>query len=349
MRNSSQRNENSMSSSENIDTPAFAVAALYKFVTLSDFEALHAPLLAVCKSNDVMGTLLLAHEGINGTIAGSKQSVENVLEWLRGHDVFGDLDVKFSHADEAPFYRMKVRLKKEIVTLGVEGVDAANNAGTYVEPEDWNRLISDPDVIVVDTRNDYEVAIGTFKGAQNPNTTSFRELPDWVEEKLQAKPDSKVAMFCTGGIRCEKSTALLKSKGYENVFHLKGGILKYLENVPEDNSLWEGDCFVFDQRVSVRHGLEVGDYDMCHACRMPVSADEVEDERFVVGVSCPHCHDTTDPRQRARFEERQKQMELAKKRSQNHLAADVAAAKAAKRAEKEKQRELDRKRRSVSD
>lgn len=320
----------------------FIVAALYKFVTLDHYRDLQAPLQAVCVENNVMGTLLLAQEGINGTISGTESGIDSVLNWLRGHAEFADLDVKFSHADEAPFYRMKVRLKKEIVTLGVNGIDAANDAGTYVEPENWNDLISDPNVIVVDTRNDYEVAIGTFKGAKDPKTKSFRDLPDWVEDKLDAEPDTKIAMFCTGGIRCEKSTALMKSKGFNNVYHLKGGILKYLENVPEKESLWEGDCFVFDQRVSVKHGLEVGDYDMCHACRMPISEDEKQDERYAPGVSCPHCFDTTNKKQRARFEERQKQMELAKKRADHHIAADVSAAKAQKRAEKERQRERSR-------
>lgn len=320
--------------------PSYLVAALYKFVTLPDFAALQAPLLDVCRENDVMGTLLLAQEGINGTIAGQPAGIHAVLAWLQSRGEFSDLDVKLSHAEDAPFYRMKVRLKKEIVTLGVDGIDAANEAGTYVNPADWNALISRDDVLLVDTRNDYEVAIGTFEGAQNPKTNSFRELPQWVEAKLEAAPDTKIAMFCTGGIRCEKSTALLKSKGYDNVFHLKGGILKYLEEMPEAESLWHGDCFVFDQRVSVRHGLEVGDYDMCHACRMPVSAAEMEDPRYIKGVSCPYCHDTQDATQRARFEERQKQMELAAKRQAPHIAADITAAKAAKRAEKERQRAL---------
>lgn len=329
-----------------IPTPSgdqYLVAALYKFVTLDNFTEFQQPLLATCKDNDVMGTILLAHEGINGTIAGPEEGINRVLAWIRSHEEFADLDAKFSWAEEAPFYRMKVRLKKEIVTLGVEGVDAANNAGTYVDPKNWNELISDPDVIVVDTRNDYEVAIGTFKNAQNPKTTSFRELPTWVEDELKAKPDAKIAMFCTGGIRCEKSTALLKSQGYDEVYHLKGGILKYLETVPKEESLWEGECFVFDQRVSVKHGLEVGDYDMCHACRMPISQQEMQDERYVKGVSCPHCFDTMDERQRARFEERQKQIELAKKRDENHIAADIEAAKSLKRAEKERQRERSRK------
>ena len=321
----------------------FTVAALYKFVTLTNPADIQGPLLAECKKSGVMGTLLLAKEGINGTIAGSGAGIQSVLDWLRARPEFSDLDVKFSHAGGLPFYRMKVRLKKEIVTLGTDGVDAANNAGTYVEPADWNQLIERDDVILVDTRNDYEVAIGTFKGAENPNTKSFRELPEWVEEKLQASPQTKVAMFCTGGIRCEKSTALLKSKGYENVYHLKGGILKYLETVPEKDSLWEGDCFVFDQRVSVKHGLEVGDYDMCHACRMPISTEEMADERYMKGISCPHCFDSQDEKQRARFTERQKQMELANARNEGHIAADVRAAKAVKRAEKERQRELSKK------
>ncbi|MEP0940452.1 MAG: rhodanese-related sulfurtransferase [Rhizobiaceae bacterium] len=317
----------------------YLVAALYKFVTLDNFAEFQQPLLAVCKEQDVMGTILLAQEGINGTIASSQSGIETVLEWLRSQPEFAALDAKFSWGHEPPFYRMKVRLKKEIVTLGVDGVDAANNAGTYVDPKDWNDLISEPDVILVDTRNDYEVAIGTFKNAQNPETTSFRELPQWVEDKLQAKPDTKVAMFCTGGIRCEKSTALLKSRGFDEVYHLKGGILKYLETVPEDESLWEGECFVFDQRVSVKHGLQVGDYDMCHACRMPINEEEMQDEHYVKGVSCPHCFDTMEDRQRARFQERQKQIELAQKRNETHIAADIDAAKSVKRAEKERQRQ----------
>ena len=319
-------------------TGNYLVAALYKFVTLDNFDRLQQPMLDVCQKNGVMGTLLLAHEGINGTISGSESGIKSVISWLNARDEFADIDVKYSWADEPPFYRMKVRLKKEIVTLGVSDIDAANDAGIYVEPEDWNDLISQSDVIIVDTRNDYEVAIGTFKNAQNPHTNSFRELPEWVDNELEANPDTKIAMFCTGGIRCEKSTALMKAKGYNNVYHLKGGILKYLENVPEEDSLWEGDCFVFDQRVSVKHGLEVGDYDMCHACRMPISEKEKQDKRYVKGVSCPHCFDTQDERQRQRFQERQKQMELAKKRNEDHIAADITSAKSQKRAQKELQR-----------
>jgi UPF0176 protein len=317
----------------------YLVATLYKFVTLPDFVELQTPLLDICKSNEVMGTVLLAHEGINGTIAGSEKGITQVLDWLKNQTEFSNLETKFSWTHEPPFYRMKVRLKREIVTLGVAGVDAANNAGTYVDPQHWNDLISQPGVIVVDTRNDYEVAIGTFENAQNPETTSFRELPDWVDNQLEATPDTKIAMFCTGGIRCEKSTALLKSRGFNNVFHLKGGILKYLEEIPEEDSLWHGECFVFDQRVSVKHGLQVGDYDMCHACRMPISSDDMANENYVVGVSCPHCFDTQDERQRQRFEERQKQIELAKKRNEVHIGADLDAAKSIKQVEKKRQRE----------
>lgn len=297
------------------------VAALYKFVPLGDYEQRRAPLQAVCKENHVMGTILLAGEGINGTIAGPEAGIRDVLGWLRAHTEFADLEHKESWTDEMPFHRMKVRLKKEIVTMGVEGVDPNALVGTYVEPEDWNALIDDPDVIVVDTRNSYEYSIGTFRGALDPETSSFREFPEWVErsEALAEKP--KVAMFCTGGIRCEKATSYLKQLGYEEVFHLKGGILKYLETVPEEQSRWDGECFVFDQRVSVGHGLKVGDYDMCHACRMPLSADEKQSAFYEKGVSCPKCHALLDERKRQRFADRQKQMELAKKRGTKHLGS----------------------------
>ncbi len=325
--------------SSKVDGPIFRVTALYKFVTLPKPVIYRNELLDVCKSNDVMGTVLLAQEGINGTIAGKASGIEAVLDWLQSHEPFSELDYKDSWANEAPFYRMKVRMKKEIVTLGVEGIDPSQQAGTYVKPEDWNDLIAQDDVIVVDTRNDYEVAIGTFKGAENPETTSFRELPQWVEDKLEAQPDTKIAMFCTGGIRCEKSTALLRTRGYDNVFHLKGGILKYLEHVPKAESLWEGECFVFDQRVSVKHGLEPGEYDMCHGCRMPIREEDKAHPNYAEGISCHHCHDKMSDSQRARYAERQKQIELAKSRNENHIAADVQAAKQIKRAEKEEQRE----------
>lgn len=313
-------------------TEKYLIAALYKFVALPAPLELKQPLSSVCEANDVMGTILLAQEGINGTIAGPEAGLRAVLGWLRSVDAFSDLEVKESWASTPPFYRMKVRLKKEIVTLGVDGVDAANRKGTYVKPEDWNALISEPDVVVVDTRNDYEVSIGTFEGAQNPQTTSFRELPEWVDTKLEAAPDTKIAMFCTGGIRCEKSTALLRSRGYENVFHLEGGILKYLESVPKEESLWRGECFVFDQRVSVKHGLEPGDYDLCHACRMPISDADKENPHYQMGISCPNCFDDHSDQQRARFAERQKQVELASARNESHIAVDVLEAKKRKKA-----------------
>ncbi|HUH58822.1 MAG TPA: rhodanese-related sulfurtransferase [Candidimonas sp.] len=314
----------------------FLIAALYKFVQLPDYTALQAPLLAVCESHDVKGTLLLAEEGINGTIAGPAQGVRAVLNYLRLDPRFADLVHKESHAQKMPFYRMKVKLKREIVTLGVPNVHAATMAGTYVKPEDWNALIDDPDVVVVDTRNDYEVSIGTFNRAVNPHTTSFTEFPAWVKEQsaeggvLHNKP--KLAMFCTGGIRCEKSTAYMRTLGFDEVYHLEGGILKYLETVAPDQSRWDGECFVFDERVSVKHGLETGKYEFCRACRLPLSAEDKQSEHFVEGVSCPHCHDMHTPEQKRRFAERQKQVELARKRSERHIGVRVEVKKAASKA-----------------
>ncbi len=295
------------------------VNALYKFVALPDYDALQQPLLACCKENEVMGTILLASEGINGTIAGSPDGVRNVLEFLKSNERLADLEHKESHAEEPPFYRMKVRLKREIVTMGLPEVDPTETAGTYVKPEDWNDLISDPDVVLVDARNDYEVAIGTFKGAISPYTKSFRELPDWLREQFAGREKTKVAMFCTGGIRCEKSTAFLRSEGFEDVYHLQGGILKYLETVPEEESLWEGECFVFDQRVAVKHGLKRGSYDQCFACRMPISEEEKRSDQYVKGVSCPYCYDGHSEERKHRFAERQKQIELARQRGERHM------------------------------
>jgi len=297
----------------------YLVAALYKFVRLPEYEALQAPIAEICSENNVKGTLLLAAEGINGTIAGPEEGLRNVLAYLGAIPAFEGLVHKESWAEKEPFLRMKVRLKKEIVTMGVEGIDPNKVVGTYVKPEDWNALISDPDTILVDTRNDYEVAIGTFKGAVDPKTKSFREFPAWTEENKDLFKKPKIAMFCTGGIRCEKSTAFMKEQGYEEVYHLEGGILKYLEEIPEAESLWEGDCFVFDERVSVRHGLEEGDYHMCRACRRPVSEEEMAMPEFVEGVSCPYCHEETTEEQKERFAERQKQIMLSKKRGEKHI------------------------------
>ncbi|MCD2183019.1 oxygen-dependent tRNA uridine(34) hydroxylase TrhO [Rhizobium sp. GN54] len=298
---------------------SFLVAALYHFVSVPHFAALRAPLQALCEENGVRGTLLLAHEGINGTIAGPSGGIRTVLAFLRAQPEFATLEHKESHAAEMPFLRMKVRLKKEIVTMGVEDIDPNRVVGTYVEPGDWNALISDPDTIVIDTRNDYETAIGIFRGAVDPQTKSFREFPDWVRNHTGLHNKPKIAMYCTGGIRCEKATAFMKEQGFDEVYHLKGGILKYLEEVPADESLWEGACFVFDERVSVTHGLQEGEHTLCRACRHPLTAEEIKAATFEPGVSCPHCFDSRSDEDRARFRQRQLQMDLARKRGERHL------------------------------
>ena len=309
--------------------PKFLTAALYQFVELPDFAQFQAPLLACCEANGVKGTLLLAPEGINGTIAGQPEAVHAVLAFLRRDARLATLEHKEASAAQMPFYRMKVRLKREIVTMGVPDLHPALNAGHYVKPENWNQLLDDPDVVLVDTRNDYEVLIGTFEGAVNPATAAFSELPAWVEREMAAggklassggkKP--KVAMFCTGGIRCEKSTALLRSKGFEEVYHLQGGILKYLETVPEAQSRWQGECFVFDERVSVGHGLREGQHVLCRSCRDPLSEADVASPLFELGVSCPRCHDKTTPEQKTGYRERQRQVELARARRTPHIGA----------------------------
>jgi len=297
---------------------SIVVAALYKFVRLDDFEQLREPLLAQLLAQNVRGTLLLANEGINGTIAGPRAGIDTVLGWLREDPRLADLEHKESFHDEHPFLRTKVKLKKEIVTMGVEGIDPNRTVGTYLSPEEWNAVISDPETILIDTRNDYEVEVGTFKGAINPETRTFREFPEYVKDTLDPAKHKKVAMFCTGGIRCEKSTAYLKEQGFEEVYHLKGGILKYLEEMPKEDSLWEGECFVFDERVTVDHDLNPGEFDQCHACRRPISDEEKASEKFQLGVSCPKCYDESSPEQKARFAERQKQIELARARGRQH-------------------------------
>lgn len=267
------------------------VATFYKFVQLCDSADKQLSLLACCQAEAVRGTILLAAEGINGTIAGSRQGIDAVLAWLRTDPRLADLEHKESMADEMPFDRMKVRLKQEIVTLGQPNVDPTAHVGTYVDPQDWNALISDPSVTVIDTRNFYEVEIGTFKGAKNPATASFREFPQYVQTQLDPQTYPKVAMFCTGGIRCEKASAFLLSQGFREVYHLKGGILKYLEEIPPDESLWQGECFVFDQRVAVQHGLELGTHDMCHGCGYPISEADKASLHYQEGICCPHCYD----------------------------------------------------------
>ena len=295
------------------------VAALYKFASLPDYREMQAPLLQCCNTHQIKGTLLLAHEGINGTVAGSRESIDALLRHLRADPRLADIDHKESYADEMPFYRMKVRLKKEIVTLGVPGIDPNRKVGTYVPPEQWNALISDPDVVLVDTRNAYEYDIGTFKGAIDPHTATFREFPEFVSKNLDPDKHKKVAMFCTGGIRCEKASAYMLEQGYEEVYHLQGGILKYLEKVPAEESLWQGECFVFDQRVAVKHGLELGEHEQCHACRHPVSPQDKLSPLFEEGVSCPHCHATLSEAKRHSAAERQKQVELAMQRGEAHI------------------------------
>jgi len=302
--------------------PPFVVAALYHFAKFDRYEAFKPELEELCRDADLKGTLLLASEGINGTVAGSREGIDRLIAFLHAQPEFAALEHKESWADKEPFLRMKVRLKKEIVTMGVPGTDPTKIVGTYVDPHDWNDLISDPDTVVVDTRNDYEYAIGTFEKALDPHTSSFREFPDWVRRHDNELKGKKIAMFCTGGIRCEKATAFVKTLGFDEVYHLKGGILKYLEEVPEEESLWHGDCFVFDERVAVGHGLEPGDYTLCRACRHPLTPEEVKSEKYVEGVSCPHCYDARSEEDRARFAERQRQIALAKKRGERHLGGE---------------------------
>lgn len=309
------------------DVNLIKVAALYRFVSFDAPEALQPMISEQCTQTGIKGTILLAHEGINGTVAGGPEAIDALVTFLRTIPGCEELDVKYSHAREMPFYRMKVRLKKEIVTLGVDGIDPKREVGTYVQPEDWNALISDPDTVLIDTRNDYEVAIGTFEGAVDPRTKSFSEFPEWfrAHRDALAAGKTKFAMFCTGGIRCEKSTAFLKAEGIEQVYHLEGGILRYLENIPEADSKWQGECFVFDERVSVKHGLELGEMELCHACRRPISQEDKASEHFVEGVSCPACFEERTDDDRARFAERQRQIALARKRGKQHIGVNPRA------------------------
>jgi UPF0176 protein len=304
---------------ERVSVPKIVVAALYKFAKLPDFKEMQPGLLDCCIKQGLYGTLLLADEGINGTVAGSQAGIEGLIVYLRADARLADLEHKVSYADEMPFTRMKVKLKKEIVTLGVEGINPNELVGTYVAPEDWNALISDPDVVLIDTRNGYECDIGTFRGATDPKTKTFRGFPAFISQNFNPERHKKIAMFCTGGIRCEKASAFMLKQGFGEVYHLQGGILKYLEKVQREKSLWEGECFVFDQRISVGHGLEVGEYEQCHGCRHPVSPEERASIQFVEGVSCPHCYGSLSEEKRVRFAERQKQSELALERGEVHI------------------------------
>ncbi|MEQ8289963.1 MAG: rhodanese-related sulfurtransferase [Gammaproteobacteria bacterium] len=299
------------------------IAALYKFVELTDYVELQPRYLQFCQQHEIKGTLLLADEGINGTVAGSRASIDALLEYLRSDSRLADIEHKESYADEAPFLRTKVKLKKEIVALGQPGVSPCKRAGTRVEPEDWNQVISDPEVVLIDTRNHYEYQIGTFRNAVSPETTNFREFPDYVREQLDPAKHKKVAMFCTGGIRCEKASAYMLEQGFDQVYQLNGGILRYLEQVSKEDSLWEGECFVFDGRVAVDHNLEEGDYEQCFACRRPISDEDMQSPHYQKGVSCPHCINEKTEEQRAGFRERQYQVELAEKRQQKHIGAKL--------------------------
>lgn len=325
------------------NTQPIVVCALYKFVTLDDYENLRQPLLDEMLRLGVKGTLLLAKEGINGTVAGHREGIDGLLAFLNKDERIEGIDSKESLDDEMPFYRTKVKLKKEIVTMGVNGIDPKKIVGTYVKPKDWNDLISRDDVVLVDTRNDYEVQVGTFKGALDPNTTTFREFPEYVKENLNPNQHKKVAMFCTGGIRCEKSTAFLKEQGFDEVYHLEGGILKYLEEVPEEDTLWQGECFVFDNRVTVNHQLEKGNFDQCHACRRPITEEDKQSPDYEVGVSCHFCIDEINAEQRERFRERERQIQLAEERGETHIGDDLEKVIEKRRLEKQAFKEAQRK------
>ncbi len=292
----------------------FRVAALYRFCRLDRYETMREPLLAFCRDRQIKGTLLLAREGINGTVAGGEDAIAELVAHLEAIPEIHGLEIKYSTAADMPFHRLKVRLKQEIVTMGVTDIDPLQGAGAYVEARDWNALISDPDTLVIDTRNAYEISLGTFQGAIDPQTDSFRQFPDWIAERREAFAGKKIAMFCTGGIRCEKATAYARSLGLTDVFHIKGGILKYLEEIPAEESLWQGECFVFDERVSVAHGLEVGEAELCRACRRPLKQADRLSPKFQEGVSCAACFETRSEADRKRFAERQRQMELAEMR-----------------------------------
>ena len=305
----------------------FLTVAFYHIVNLEKKNNIQEHVYNLCEANNIKGTILLADEGINGTISGKEKNIRNFLIFIKKeglfNGVFSKLEHKESWASKNPFYRMKVRLKKEIVALGVDGVSPTKNVGKYVKPEEWNNLISDPNTIIIDTRNHYEVDIGTFKNATNPNTSTFRELPSFIEENLNPKTPKKIAMFCTGGIRCEKATSLMLDKGFKDVYHLEGGILKYLKTIDKDKSLWEGECFVFDQRVAVTHGLNEGKYDQCYACRHPLSPDEINSSHYIKGISCPYCYNKLTNEKKSSVIERQKQIELAKLRGEDHIGKQL--------------------------
>ena len=302
-----------------IESP-LTVAALYKFAPLENLDQKRQSLLDVCERNEVLGTFLLAEEGINGTVAGKPKAIHLVIDWIRSWQEIEQLEIKFSKSSSRNFRRMKVRIKKEIVTMGKENVDSLNQSGEYIEPEDWNQFISQEGVMLIDTRNSYEVSMGKFKYAVNPNTDNFSEFPDWVDGMSNREDKTqKIAMYCTGGIRCEKATAYMKQLGFENIFHLRGGILKYLEEIPEAESMWEGECFVFDDRVSLTHALDEGEYILCYGCQQPVSSQDFLSPLYEEGVSCPQCYEKLSETQIANSRERQKQIQLAYDRGEKHI------------------------------
>ena len=307
----------------------FKVAAFYAFTELLNLEDLQRAFTYFLKKEGIKGTVLLAHEGINGTVAGTEDGIDRFKNFLRLNNLYQSQNFKTSTCAEDPFPRLKIKLKDEIVSIGNELVDPAKIVGEYVQPEDWNSLISQEDILVLDTRNTYEFSIGTFKKSIQPETTNFREFPDWLEgiESKGLDKSKKVAMFCTGGIRCEKASSLMKAKGFKNIYHLQGGILNYLEKIDEENSLWNGECFVFDDRVALNHNLEVGSYDMCHGCRMPITDKDKLEEEYVTGVSCPNCFNTKTPDQKKRYADRQKQIDLAKLRNEKHIGAVLQSSK----------------------
>ena len=313
--------------SENLpNQDLIVVAAFYKFVRLADYKSLRLPLLTQCETGNLKGTILLAEEGLNATVAGPRKGIDELLDYLKSDPRFSDLTHKGSYVNEMPFYRMKVRLKKEIVSMGTAGVAPDKSTGIRVDPEDWNAFISDPETLVIDTRNQYECEIGAFKNAVLPNTKTFREFPRYVNETLDPEKHKKIAMYCTGGIRCEKASSYLLSQGFDKVYQLNGGILKYLEDITPDESLWQGECFVFDGRVSVDKQLNEGSYEQCFACRMPLSDDDRASDYYEQGISCPHCYDDITDEKRIGLKERQRQVELAKSRKQQHIGMPLKSA-----------------------
>ena len=309
----------------------YTFATLYAFANIENTETYKKSLLRVCKDNKILGTLLLANEGVNGTISGTRERIEHVIKYIQNWKEINGLEVKYSNSLQNGFYRMKVKVKKEIVTMGKPKIDPSKSLGEYIEPSEWNKLISHKDAIVIDTRNDYEISIGKFKNAIDPCTKTFRDFPDWADKlSTEQNKHKKIAMYCTGGIRCEKATAYMKEKGFTEVYHLKGGILKYLETMPEENSLWEGDCFVFDQRVSVKHNLKQGNFKQCYACKMPLSEKECLDKNYVKGISCPNCFDKLSQTQKKRFSQRQKQIDLSEIRGVDHIGQNTPSYKNSK-------------------